>query len=258
MKKIFLTMSLVAMVTMMMTSCMHIKLGDHGLNDSFVDNTPTQVHEVDKITEMTSFSKVDVTGPFNVIVQQGVANTVNVKGTVEQLEKMTIYVKNGELTIRSKNSKTDSHHFNGLQVYVTSPIYKTLELTGSGKITAPEGLTADDIVLDLTGSGHITLAKLKCNKLDIDLTGSGEITTGPTNANKVNTDLTGSGSISIDGLTCIDLDNDLTGSGSMSFSNIDVKNANSDVTGSGVIRLNGKVESNKKDVTGSGKVLFNE
>lgn len=250
-------MSLIALVLTTMTSCLHVRLGDRELMIG-VDNTPTQVHEVGQVTTMANFNELDVVGPLNVIVQQGEAHTVNVKGTTQQLEKMTIYVKDGELTIRPRKSNSNSSDFDGLQVFVTSPTYKTLELTGSGKITAPEALTVDDLDLDLTGSGNITLAQLGCNKLSVDVSGSGEVTTGPIQANKVDTDVTGSGKINMTGLTCNNLENDLTGSGHMTFNNVNVKHVNSDVTGSGVIQLNGNVESHEEDVTGSGKFHLNE
>ena len=105
MKKV-LVMSLVALVVMTMSSCLRVKLGENGWSlinkGGHSNNTPTQVHQVGKVTQMEAFDEIDVAGPFNVILEQGQASTVRVEGTVDQLGNMTIYVKDGDLVIDMK------------------------------------------------------------------------------------------------------------------------------------------------------------
>ncbi len=258
MKKVFMTMSLVALVVMTMTSCMHVKIG--GKDWSFgghENNTPTQVHQVGEETAMDPFDVVNVAGPFNVIFEQGEAPTVRVEGTTEQLGKMTIYVKDGELYIDQRKNES-GNVFKGLQVFVTSPSIKGIDLAGSGKVTAPKALTSNDMKLELAGSGNITLAQLTCKDLVIEVAGSGEVTTGPIQANKVTNEIAGSGDINLTGLTCKDIHNEIAGSGDIVLNNVNVENVKSEIAGSGDVILRGKVGSHQEDTAGSGKVHVNE
>lgn len=165
--------SLMALVVMTMTSCMHVKVGgkDFSLGKNGGNDTPTQVHQVGQLTSMNVFDNVNVAGPFNVFYEQGDAFTVLVKGTVEQLEKMTIYVKDDGLYIDRRENKWSGNDFKGLQVFVTAPSIKGLGVAGSGTITAPEALTLENLGLEVAGSGSIILAQLTCADLNNEIAG---------------------------------------------------------------------------------------
>ena len=263
MKKLFLALSLVALVTMTMTSCLRVKVGENGwslINRSGHHNdTPSQVHQVNTDTQMQAFDDLDVAGPFNVILEQGQASTVRVDGTVDQLGNMTIYVKDGTLTIDMKEDMIDAgKFFKGLQVIVTTPTIKDIGIAGSGKVTAPNAWQAGDINLSIAGSGNITLAGLTCQDMRIEIAGSGDVTTGMVQAHEVKTEIAGSGDIDIAGLTSQKLSNEIAGSGNMTFNNLNVDLVHSEIAGSGDIYLRGKVGSHKEDIAGSGKVHINE
>ncbi len=251
-------MSLVALVAMTMTSCLKVKIGDKdwSFGGSHVNNTPTQVHQVDQTTEMAAFSDVNVAGPFNVIYEQGDASTVLVKGTIEQLEKMTIYVKDGGLYIDQRKNEP-SGTFDGLQVFVTAPSLDDIEIAGSGSVTAPKAMTVNDIRLEVAGSGSITLAQLTCTELINEIAGSGKITLGVAQASKVKNEIAGSGDIDIAGLTCKDVHNEIAGSGGVTLNNMNVDNVKSEIAGSGDIIMHGTVKNHSEDIAGSGKVHLN-
>lgn len=258
MKKLMM-MSLAALAVMAMMSCTNVKIGDKdwSLGNGHKNNTPTQVNAVATETAMQPFDEIDVTGPFNVILTPSDHHAVRIEGTAEQLEKMTIYVKDGELYIDHKTN-VPSGTFNGLQVFVTSPSVKDIDITGSGSVTAPQALSSTEMNIDVTGSGQVTLAQLTCQKLDIDITGSGKVMTGPIHSNVVQTEITGSGKIDITGLTCKRLENEISGSGDMIFNDLNIEVVKSDISGSGDIYLNGTVGKSTKEVSGSGKVHVNE
>lgn len=258
MKKIFV-MSLVALVAMTMTSCMHVKIGDKdwSFGSGHNNDTPTQVHQVGQVTEMEAFNDLIVAGPFNVIYEQGEAYTVLVKGSTEQLEKMTIYVKDSGLVIDTRESKWSGNDFKGLQVFVTSPNIKDVEIAGSGTVTAPNSITANNIGLEVAGSGSITLAQLTCSELKNEIAGSGKITLGNVQANKVKNNIAGSGDIDMAALKCKDVHNEIAGSGDIILNNLDVDNVKSDIAGSGDITLRGNIKSHSEDIAGSGKIHIN-
>ena len=233
MKKILL-MSLVALVAVTMTSCLHVKIGDKdwSIGDGHKNDTPTQVHQVGQMTEMQPFDKVNLSGPIDIILEQGANHTVRVEATVEQLEKMTIYVENGGLYVdqrKSEHGKT----FDGVKVFVSSPMIKTLSIAGTG---------------------DVTVAQMKCHDLGISIAGTGDVTMGPVLANAVKCDVAGTGDIDIAGLTCKTLDNSIAGTGDMRFNNLDVEHVNSSIAGMGDVILSGKAGSHKESVAGLGKV----
>lgn len=253
MKKV-LVMSLLALVVMTMSSCLRVKIDGKDWNfGGHTNDTPTQVHQVGQVTSMDAFDVVDVVGPFNVIFEQGESHSVRVEGTPEQLGKMTIYVKDGDLTIdQRKNESGDT--FKGLQIFVTSPMVGALELAGSGKISAPKALTMNDIRLEIAGSGDITLAQLSSKNLYLEIAGSGDITLGTVQANEVKSEIAGSGDIEVASLVCKNVKNEIAGSGNITLSNLNVDHVKSDIAGSGDVILRGKVGSHDEDIAGSGKV----
>ena len=263
MKKIFLTMSLLVLVMMTMASCLRVKVGENGWSlvnmSGHHNDTPTQVHQVNSATQMQPFDHLDVAGPFNIILEQGQESTVRVDGTVDQLGKMTIYVKNGTLTIDTKEDIINaSNFFKGMQVVVTTPTISNIDIAGSGQVTAPNALKDDHINLSIAGSGNITLAELTCQDMKIEIAGSGNVTTGVVQANEVNTEIAGSGDIDVASLTCKKLSNEIAGSGDITFNNLNVDQVYSEIAGSGDIYLRGKMGSHKEDIAGSGKVHINE
>ena len=113
MKKL-LVMSLLALVVMTMSSCLHVKIDGKDWNfGGHTNDTPTQVHQVGQETSMAEFDNVNVAGPFNVFYEQGQNYCVRVEGTADQLGKMTIYVKNGDLYIDQRKQEP-SGTFDGL------------------------------------------------------------------------------------------------------------------------------------------------
>ena len=257
MKK-YLMMSLLALVALTMTSCMHVRIGDKDwsitdLAKGHTNNTPTQVHQVGIETAMNAFDELSVAGPFNVFFEQGEGNTVRVDGTAEQLEKITIYVKEGELIIDQRKNEPGGT-FDGMRIFVTAPLIDGIDLAGSGTVTTPKPLNIKDLSLDIAGSGDITIAQLTCKDLDIDIAGSGDVTIGMIQANKVENEIAGSGSIDIAGLTCKSVYNDIAGSGDITLNNLNVDEVKSDIAGSGDVILRGTVRHHEEDIAGSGKV----
>ena len=257
MKKLMM-LSLVALVAMTMTSCMHVKIGDKDWSlGSHTNDTPTQVHQVGKATAMSPFDQVDVAGPFNVILEQGDSNTVRVEGTTEQLSKITIYVKDGSLYIDQRKQE-DGNIFNGMQIFVTCPMVKGIEIAGSGTVTTPQALNVKDIYIEVAGSGRVTLAKMTAQDVKCEIAGSGDITIGMLQANEVRNEIAGSGNIDIAGLTCKNVKNEIAGSGDIVLSNINVDHVKTEIAGSGDVTLLGKIGTHDEDIAGSGKVHINE
>lgn len=252
MKKIFV-MSLVALVAMTMMSCVSL------VNKQYRNDTPSQVSEIEKVTAMQAFDKVNVEAPVNVILEQTGSNTVRVKGTNEQLEKMTIYVDKDGLTIDLKEYNQGlfddlKNNFKGVTVFVTVDALKDIKITGAGDVTIPAALKSDDLNLHVTGAGDMNVAQLTCKNLDIKITGAGDMTMGAINADAVTAKITGAGNVEVASLVAKSLDNKTTGAGNMEFKNMNVDVVKSHISGAGNVTLSGTVGSHEEKITGVGSV----
>lgn len=254
MKKLFM-MSLVALVCVTMASCLRVKVGDGewSLGKGHVNNTPTQVTQVNEVTQMQPFAKVNLEGPFDIVLEQGEGHSVRVEATAEQLEKMTIYVKDEGLYIDQRKNESGKT-FDGVKVFVTAPMIKDINLAGSGDIVVPKALEVADLNISLAGSGDIAISQLTCHDMKIGIAGSGDVIVGPTQANTVKISVAGSGDIEFEGLTCTTLSNSIAGSGDLTFNNMNVDLVKNSIAGSGNVTLRGKVGSHKDSVAGSGTV----
>lgn len=246
-----------AMVIMAMTSCTHVKIGGKdfsffGIN-GHTNDTPTQVHQVGTETAMNTFDALNVAGPFNVIFEQGKGCTVRVDGTTEQLEKITIYVENGELYIDQRKNEPKGT-FDGMRIFVSAPMIDGIDIAGSGDLTTPNALNVNNLNLEIAGSGNITIGQLTCKNLDISIAGSGDVALGMTQANDVKNEIAGSGGIDIAGLLCKTVNNEIAGSGGITLNNLKVDKVKTDIAGSGDVILRGTAGHHEEDIAGSGKV----
>lgn len=218
--------ALVAM-SVMMISCVNVRLADQ---------KETQVKQVNEVTTLEMFDKIDVCGEMQVTYSPGDAYSVLVEAPADAFEQLVIYVDRGHLCIDTKKqlknmvlSKTSE-----VKVQVNSPVLKDVEMTGSGSFTTHEFNSDENLAVKMTGSGHITFSSLTCNKIDADLTGSGNITIAKLQAKEIESDVTGSGNIT--------------------YEYAQAESALSKVTGSGKVMLSGAVRKHEERVTGSGKV----
>ena len=247
-------LALVALVGMMMTSCMSVNIGDWG----DVDKTPTQVPEINKVTAMQPFDKVDIANAFKVIYDQGDTHSVRIEASEEAFKEMTVYVKDGDLLIR-KAVKKPTVDFKQVKIYVTSPEIKGIEIAGSGVFAASNRVNASgDLDMEIAGSGNIMLADVTCKDADMEIAGSGNIEIGSLVAKDAKADIAGSGDINLGTFTCFKFDIDIAGSGDVICDNITADNVHTEIAGSGDVTLKGMVKHHTEDIAGSGKVNVSE
>lgn len=246
-------LALVAIVGMTMMSCMSVNIGNGD-----VDKTPTQIQQINETTAIQPFDEVDITGAFKVIYEQKENYSVRVEASEQAFKEMTVYVKDRELRIRKSVAKPTAQLGN-VKIYVSSPDIKMVDITGSGLFAASDAITlSNELNVDVTGSGKALLTSVTCPKTVFDVTGSGNIEVGNLKVDEAHADVTGSGKINLGTLNCKNLNVDITGSGDMNCDNINADAADVDISGSGDVTLKGTIKTVTKDITGSGKLHFNE
>ena len=227
MKK-FLNLVSIVLIMTILSACVY--------SSSVDNNQPTQVEEAGELKVMNQFSRINLAGSMQVIYSQGDKYTVRVDAPQQAMEKLVIYVKSKELNIGSKDELLGFNNaISDIKIYVTSPVIKQIDLTGSGDLTVNNAVSVGRLDVELTGAGHLNFAgALTCSFLDVDLTGSGNIDFANVKAGKIETDITGVGNVS--------------------YTNVSAGTIGSNITGAGNITIAGSAEKHILNITGVGNV----
>lgn len=271
MKKIIL-MSLVAMLTMTMTSCM----GGGGLGrvieeilnnrETLADTTATQVTEINQVTTMQPFNKVKITGDFRVVYEQGTEYSVRVEATEEALKEMTVYVQDSVLVI-CKSVYMPVTEFGNVKIHVSTPEIRQIDLDGSGLFVAENAINVDsNLVVFMDGLGKVLLTDVNCKGRAIfSVMNRGNISVTNLKADWVVADIVGEngmsinvGSINMVTLECNILKASITNYGDINCDDINAVSADVNITRGGNVNLRGTVKNVTKKITGDGNLNITE
>ena len=190
-----------------------------------------------EVRTVAAFTKLGLSNSARVILRQGSPQRVEVDASAADLARLETTVENGKLHIGTKREEgkmwSNSGRFEGsVTVYVTMPTLSELSVSGSGQLTAENDIKADALALSISGSGRMTIPKLKADKLNTSVSGSGEIT------------LAGS---------CPQHEARISGSGNVRASNLRTETSAIRISGSGDGRLYAS-RSLEASIAGSGSV----
>ena len=253
MKKLFL-LSLMALMTMTMMSCVGANYGEGSLENT----TPTQVTEISQVTTMEPFDVVDITGAFRVIYEQGTEYNVRVEASEQAFKEMTVYVKDRELCIHKSVYKPTARLGN-VKVYVSSPELKKIDVSDAGLFAADTINLGTNPRVFVMGSSWVLLSTVtNQGKAIFSVDGSGNIEVGNLKTDGAVADIDGSGKIILGALECNSMRAGINGSGEINCDNINADDVHANISGSGNVNLKGTVKNVTKDITGTGKVNITE
>ena len=195
--------------------------------------TMAQTRETRKVD---TFTKISFRVPGKLHLRQGSPQKVEIEGKKDILQEIETEVEGSRLVI-GKEGKWFNWDWDGdekVNVYITVANIEGLSVSGSGDLIGETKITADNLDLNVSGSGTL--------KVDIDARGD------------VEADVSGSGDLELKG-KCRTFDSDVSGSGSVKIDAAIAERADFGVSGSGKIYASGTSESVKTSISGSGKVL---
>lgn len=126
----------------------------------------------------------------------------------------------------------------------------TVAIDGSGDVDVTGAGAADEVTVDIEGSGAVTLGDLDAQQVTVGIDGSGEVTLGGTTV-ALGVSIPGSGEVDADGLLAADVTVEIDGSGDAlvhAERTLDVG-----IRGSGEVRYTGDPQVSE-DIDGSGDV----
>jgi hypothetical protein len=198
---------------------------------------------------VSGFKAIDFMASGDVYVKRGNSFSVIVETHKNIAELLEIDVSGDLLKIRFKND-IGNINYDKLNIYIEAPSIESLNLSGSGNITAENALTEGSLTADVSGSGNITVQEGIYTKVSSNIGGSGNVTIKGS-AESANLNVQGSGNINCEELKSKMVEAHVLGSGNINcFAETDL---DATITGSGDITYKG-TPTVKSKVTGSGSV----
>lgn len=237
-----LIMSMLAYVLMMVSSCVHIDLGDK-IEPS--DNI------VEKEYTLEPFTKLDVDALARVKFIQSTDNSYRVylKAPENYVDLFEFEVDDNKLEIDFVRNNVNIES-KDVKIIVYAPTLRELENSGVAGVTI-DSLKGDVLKIDNSGVGFINLYGLEVQKLSADCSGVGNIEMNGI-ADKVRLECSGVGSIEAKGLKARYVQGEVTGVGGIECYASDSLKAL--VSGVGSFKYDGQPHSKNLKRTGIGNI----
>jgi Putative auto-transporter adhesin, head GIN domain len=182
---------------------------------------------------VSPFKQVNANGDIKLIVTQGDLKPVKIEGDENILSYIEVIQEGDRVTIQTKPG-ISLIPSGDLNVYVTSPTYKSIEVSGSSDIIGQNKITStDELSLQASGAGDI--------KMEVD-------------APKISAGISGSGSVNLKG-QAKDFNVDLTGAGHAYCYDLLTENTTVQISGAGSAQVYASVKLNA-DVSGAGNINY--
>ena len=154
---------------------------------------------------ITDFDRVQVDGPYRVILTAGRSSAARAEGSTEALDHVSVDVQGGTLRVRRNRSAWGGYPASGIgpvTVTLTTRDLRNAAVVGSGSLDVDraKGLRVD---LSVSGSGRLTVASVEADNLIVGLLGGGRITLAG-RAKQLKATVQGSGDLAAAGLSADD------------------------------------------------------
>lgn len=206
-------------------------------------NVVEHSQNLDKVDEL------DLALPAKIKVVRG-ENSITIKAEENLQAYIVVKTDGDELEVRAKKGY-DLHPTKPIEITISVETLSELSLAGSGDVKVAAFSGSDDLKLDLSGSGSITMDSAEYPKVSIDIAGSSGVTIHGGNTDKLSVDIAGSGDVDTHKLAARDVKVDIAGSGDVAVrasGSLDI-----DIAGSGDVDYYGS-PTIKQSVMGSGDV----
>ncbi len=176
--------------------------------------------------EVAPFSAVSVSGAFQLELQTGATQKVELVGDDNLLPRYKTEVTGGALKIHTEGSVRPKV---GPTVRITVPALKRLDISGAVTGTL-KGLGGERLELDISGAANLTLIG-KVAHLEVDTSGAAKVRAEGLEARNVKVSASGAGSIDVHAIETLDVS----------------------VSGAATVRYGGQPKLTK-DISGVGKL----
>lgn len=208
---------------------------------------------VTETLDISTFTGIQLDGSFDVVVTNGIEQSVIARGHQNIIDKLRTNVSNDKWKIELENGSYSNIELN---IFITTPHLNNIQNTSSGDIRVDADFTDDQLALEIDGSGDIIVegTLIANQEADFKIDGSGNIKIDHLETTNTIAKIDGSGQLNVNGIsnkTTIDID----GSGDvLAFDLIsDICLINTDASGTCEVYVNDVLDVN---IDGSGDVYY--
>lgn len=195
---------------------------------------------------VTSFNKIDISGGFEVLINQGKEEKLELEVDENLLELIKTETKNNTLIIKSDKSIGKAK---SLKLYITVVDIKDIDVSGAVELTNKGTFEGENLEIDVSGAGDIDL-KLEVEELKMKMSGASE-TNLAGKAHHFEIEISGAGELNAEKLKSRNVIVDISGAGSATVNA--KKTLNVIVSGAGSVKYKGNPKITKK-VSGAGSI----
>lgn len=200
--------------------------------------------------QVNGFDEISMGISGDLYLKQGTVTSLELEGESDDLEDVVTEVRSGKLVIKYRNNMGWRFGRDRITVYLTMPDIRSVSLGGSGKVIGENTISADNLYLSVSGSGHIRL-EVEADDLSQKISGSGGIEVSG-EADRTEISISGSGNLDALDLTVDHCIVKISGSGRCKIRAEDSLEAN--ISGSGSVHYKGDPDRIISNVSGSGRV----
>ena len=123
---------------------------------------------------VSAFKQVEANGDIKLFVSQGDLKPVKIEGDENILRYIEVTQEGDRIIIQTKHGIT-IHPSGDLNVYVTSPSFKSIEVSGASDIIGQNRVTStDELSLQASGAGDIKM-EVDAPKINAGISGCGSV-----------------------------------------------------------------------------------
>ncbi len=195
---------------------------------------------------VTSFSKIDISGGFEVLINQGKEEKLELEVDENLLELIKTETKNNTLIIKSDKSIGKAK---SLKLYISVVNLEDIDVSGAVELKNKGTFEGENLEIDVSGAADIDL-KVDLEDLSMDMSGASETTLSGT-ANHFEIELSGAGELEAEKLKTRNAIVEISGAGSAVVHA--KKTLRVEVSGAGSVKYKGNPKVTK-DISGAGSV----
>lgn len=199
---------------------------------------------------LPDFNKINVGGSWNVTLKPGERNEVRLEAKNLSLDKVITEVKNNRLDIRLEKG---NYRNVDLEVTVTYKELVSIHSGGSGNLKSTGELVADNLEINLSGSGNASFNHIVADKLSLTMSGSGDMAIKGGAVGALALRQSGSGNLKAMDLVVEEAELSKSGSGDSAVTVNRTLSVNA--SGSGNVQYKGNPSMNDIRISGSGRVV---
>jgi hypothetical protein len=182
---------------------------------------------------VSAFKQVDAGGNVKLIVTQGDLKPVKLEGDENLLSYIEVIQDGDRITIKTRDN-VELDPSNELNVYVSSPSFTNIEVSGASDIVGANKITGtEDLSVQASGAGDI--------KMEVDVP-------------KISAGISGTGNIALKGQTK-DLEIDISGAGHANCYDLLTENTSVQISGVGSAQVYASVKLDAH-VSGAGNIHY--